>query len=91
MVELEVLARRDVALAQRRVLLGEVGEGLHLLRRDAAEGKLHADHLDVGLALAVDALLQPEADELVLGRLAGEELRASVSKSSNSRSRIGIT
>jgi hypothetical protein len=33
-----------------------------------------ADHLDVGLALAVDALLEAEADELVLGRVAVEEL-----------------
>ena len=37
-------------------------------------GQLDADHLDVGLALAVDALLQAEADELVLGRVAGEVL-----------------
>ena len=47
---------------------------VHLLRRDAAERELDADHLHVGLALAVDALLQPEADELVLGGLAGEVL-----------------
>src|SRR4051812_17639287 len=72
-VELEVLAGGDVALAQRRVVLGHVGERLHLLGRDAAEGELHADHLDVGLALAVDALLEPEADELLLGLLAGQE------------------
>ena len=51
-----------------------VGEGLHLLRRDAAEGQLHADHLHVGLALPVDALLEAEADELLFGELAGEEL-----------------
>ena len=37
-------------------------------------GKLDPDHLDVGLALAVDALLEAEADELVFGQLAGEEL-----------------
>ena len=37
-------------------------------------GQLDADHLDVGLALAVDALLEAEADELVLLGLAGEEL-----------------
>ena len=36
-------------------------------------GKLHADHLHVGLALAVDALLQAEADELLLGLLAAQE------------------
>ena len=49
------------------------GEGLHLLRGDPAEGQLDPDHLHVGLALAVDALLEAEADELVLGDLAGEE------------------
>ena len=43
-----------------------VGEGLHLLGRDAAERQLDADHLHVGLALAVDALLEAEADELGL-------------------------
>ena len=42
--------------------------------RDAAERQLHPDHLHVGLALAVDALLEAEADELVLLQLAGEEL-----------------
>ena len=73
-VDLDVLARRDVALVERRVLLDDVGEGVHLLGGDAAEGKLDADHLHVGLALAVDALLEAEADELVLGQLAGEEL-----------------
>ena len=67
-VELDVLARGDVALVERGAALHHLREGLHLLRRDAAEGQLHPDHLDVGLALAVDALLEPEADELVLGR-----------------------
>ena len=69
-VDLDVLARRDVALAQRRPALDRLGEGLHLLGGDAAERELDADHLDVGLALAVDALLEAEADELVLGRVA---------------------
>ena len=72
-VHLDVLARRDVALVQRHVLLDHVGERLHLLRRDAAERQLHADHLHVRLALAVHALLEAELDELVLGRLAREE------------------
>ena len=89
-VDLDVLAGGDVALVQRRVLLDRVGEGLHLLRGDAAHRQLDADHLHVGLALAVDALLQAEADELLLGLLAGRKLPASVSKSSNSRSMIGI-
>ena len=72
-VDLDVLAGGDVALVERRELLDRVGEGLHLLGADASEGKLHADHLHVGLALAVDALLQAEADELLLGLLAAQE------------------
>ena len=55
-------------------------------------GQLDADHLDVGLALAVDALLEAEADELVSSVVCpSRNLPASVSKSSNSRSRIGMT
>ena len=73
-VDLDVLARRDVRLVQRRVALGDVGEHVHLLRRDPAERQLHAHHLHVRLALAVDALLQAEADELVLRRVTREEL-----------------
>ena len=72
-VDLDVLAGGDVALVERRELLDRVGEGLHLLGADAAEGELHPDHLHVGLALAVDALLEPEADELLLGLLAAQE------------------
>ena len=68
-VHLDVLARRDVALVERHVLLDDAGEGIHLLGGDAAERQLDADHLHVGLALAVDALLEAEADELVLGGL----------------------
>src|SRR3954449_2332981 len=73
MVDLDVLAGRDVALVERRELLDRVCEGLHLLRAYSAVGELHADHLDVGLALAIDALLQAEADELLLGLLASQE------------------
>ena len=91
-VELDVLARGDVALVERRPALHHLGEGLHLLGRDAAERQLHADHLDVGLALAVHALPEAEPDELVLlGRSPARNCSASLSKSSNSRSRIGIT
>ena len=73
-VDLDVLAGRDVALVERGVLLDHAAEGLHLLRGDAAEGELDADHLHVGLALPVDALFEAEADELLFGQLAGEEL-----------------
>ena len=72
-VQLDVLARRDVALVQRHVLLDHVGEGVELLGRDPAEGQLHADHLDGRLALAVDALLEAELDELRLLDVAAQE------------------
>ena len=72
-MHLNVLARRDVTLVQRHVLLDHVGERLHLLRRDSAERQLHADHLHVGLALAVHALLEAELDELVFLGLPVEE------------------
>ena len=72
-VDLDVLPGGDVALVQWRELLDRVGKGLHLLRADAAERQLHPDHLHVGLALAVDALLEAEADELLLGLLPAQE------------------
>ena len=74
MVELEVLARRDVTLLQRHPPLDDVGEGVHLLGVDPAERKLDADHLALGLPLAVDALLEAEADELVSSSSPPEEL-----------------
>ncbi len=72
-MDLDVLARGDVALAQRRVLLDRIGERVELVRGDAAHRQLHAHHLYVRLALAVDALAQAELDELVLGCIAAEE------------------
>jgi hypothetical protein len=72
-VDLDVLARGDVALVQGRVLLDHRGERVHLVRGDAAHRQLRADHLHVRLALAVDALLEAEADELLLGLLAAQE------------------
>ena len=72
-VQLDVLARRDVALVQRHVLLDDVGEGVELVGRDAAARELDADHLDGGLALAVDALLEAELDELGLLDVAAQE------------------
>src|SRR6185312_725461 len=72
-VHLDVLARGDVALAQRDVLLDAVGEGVELVGRDAAERQLDADHLDIGLALPVDALLEAELDEGVLLEVALEK------------------
>ena len=74
-VHLDVLARGDVALAQRHVLLDHVRERVELVGRHAAERQLDADHLHVGLALAVDALLEAELDELVVLELALQEAR----------------
>ena len=73
-VELDVLARGDVPLVQGRPALHHVGEGLHLLGRDAPERQLDPDHLDVGLALAVHALPEAELDEVVLRGVAREVL-----------------
>src|SRR5215212_289348 len=73
-MDLDVLAGGDVPLLERRVLLDHVSEHVHLLGCDAAHRQLDAAHLDVRLALAVDALLEPEADELVLRDLPAEEL-----------------
>jgi hypothetical protein len=74
-VDLDVLPRRDVSLAERRPLLDRVREGVELVGVDPAERQLDPDHLHVRLALAIDALLEPEGDELVLRRLAPHELR----------------
>ena len=66
-------------------------ERIHLIGGDAAERQLDADHLHVGLTLAVDALLEAEADELVLGGLAVEELAGLVVEVVELVWRIGIT
>src|SRR5215218_3220271 len=73
-VHLDILPGGDVALDERCVLLDHVREGLHLLRSDAPEGELRADHLNVRLALAVDALPEAEGDERVLSLPPAEEL-----------------
>ena len=72
-VDLHCLARGDVRLLQRSVRLGDVAEGVHLVGGDAAERELDAGHVDAGLALAVDALLEAEADVLGLLDLAADE------------------
>ncbi len=45
-----------------------------LLGVDATHRQLHSDHLHVGLALAVDALLEAEPDEVLLAGIAPHEL-----------------
>src|SRR6185312_7079724 len=74
MMKLEVLPRRDVALAQRGVVFGDVGERLHLRGSYASERQFDAHHLHTRLPLAVYALLEAELDERVFRRLAIQEL-----------------
>ena len=71
-VELDVLAGRDVAPAPG-VRVGDVADHLQLVGCQPAVGDLDADHLVVAaLALAVDAVVQPEDPEDVLLEVAGE-------------------
>ena len=74
-MHLDVLAGRDVTLAQRYVLVDHACERVELVGGDAAHRQLHADHLDVGLALAVNALLEAELDEVLLDEVALEVAR----------------
>ena len=77
-VELHVLARGEVAPAAR-VRLGDVGERLELLGRDATVRHLDAQHLvAAALALAVDAVIQSEDAEGVLVDAAVEVLGGGV-------------
>jgi hypothetical protein len=76
-VVLDVLPRGDMAFHERRVLLGDVGEGVELVRVHAAERQLHADHLARLLTLAVDALLEAEGNERVLSLRAAQEFARS--------------
>ena len=71
-VELDVLARREVAEAAVP-LAGDVGQLAHLPRRQHAVGNGDAQH--VGMQLQVEAVLQPQRLELLLGQLAGEPPR----------------
>ena len=60
MVELDVFPRGDVPLAQRNVLVRNISQAVkHICRRNST-GEFDAYHLDIGLALAVDTLPQPE-------------------------------
>src|SRR5215472_2479442 len=56
---LNVLTRGDVAHGAR-VFLGDIAEFGELLSREAAAGQLDADHVRVGAANAVDAVLQAD-------------------------------
>jgi hypothetical protein len=64
-VQLNILARRDMAHAGGE-LVGEVGHLPQLIRRQPSERDLNAHHLDPGLPLAVNSILQPEGLEDVV-------------------------
>ena len=68
-VELDVLARREVAVAAV-VGAGDVGEHAHLFRRQQAIR--HGDAQHVGVTLHVQAVLQAQRQELGLGQLVAE-------------------
>ena len=70
-MELHVFARGDVSLAQWGIPVGYLAQPLHALRGEDAARHLDPDHLDVGLALAVHALPQPEGRESGVVLLAG--------------------
>ena len=68
-VELDVLPRGEMAVAAV-VAPRHMGELAQLLRRQRAVGNGDAEH--VGVQLQIDAVLQPQHLELVLGEFAGE-------------------
>ena len=68
-VELQVLARREMAVAAV-VLARDVGQLAQLARRQRAVGDGDAQH--VGMELQVEAVGEPERLELLLGELARE-------------------
>ena len=68
-VELQVLARREVAVAAI-VLARDVGQLAQLARRQRAVGNGDPQH--VGMELQVEAVVQAQRLELLLGQLAGQ-------------------
>ena len=68
-VELDVLPRGEMAVAAV-VAARNMGQPAQLLRRQRAVGDRDAEH--VGVQLQIDAVLQPQHLEFVLGELAGE-------------------
>ena len=68
-VELDVLPRGEMAVAAV-VAARDMGERAQLLRRQRAVGDRDAEH--IGVQLQIDAVLQPQHLEFVLGQLAGK-------------------
>ena len=73
MVELDVFPRGDVSLAQRGVLLRNFSQAVQHIRRSNSAGEFDAYHLDIGLALTVDTLPQPEGRKNGVVQLADAE------------------
>src|ERR1035438_1159250 len=73
-VILDVLAGSKVRSAAGE-FVGDAGELAGLGSGEKPAGDLATHHLDAGLALPVDAVLEAERAEFVLGDLAGQELR----------------
>ena len=53
-----------MSFLQGRIALGNGPQDFQPLGRENPSGYFDPDHLDVGLALAVDSLLEPEGSEL---------------------------
>jgi len=79
-VELEVLARREMAMAAVEAL-GNAGQRAQLARRQQALGNRHAQHRRV--PLHVQAVLQPQRAELLLVRFAGKKALRLVAEPGN--------
>ncbi len=58
-MQLNILSGRDVSHASG-VSIGQLSNAAQLIGGETAKGNLDPDHLDVGLPLTVNAMLQPE-------------------------------
>src|SRR4249919_224121 len=63
-MQLDILARGHMP-DTGGILLGQFCNPAKLIRRQSAEGDLDTDHLDTGLPLAVNAVLEAEGPEQI--------------------------
>ena len=63
-MQLDVLARGDMP-DTGRILLGQFCNPAQLIRRQSAERDFNTDHLDTGLPLAINAVLEAEGPEQI--------------------------
>ena len=73
-VHLDVFPGGDMPLPEGRVPFGYVAERPQGLGRQYPAGQFHANHLNVGLALTIDALAKPVGSELGVVQLSTLEL-----------------